>query len=336
MYINKDYALVFSGGGGKGAYQIGVWKALDELGVTPKIKAVAGSSVGALNALLFSRKDRFLATKIWEDITQDDMLYTKDLTKKELVDKALSTVDSQSNLGEHSNYIQKLIKCNILTPKFIPLLNIFKPILKSFCAYTDFDFTDLLELCELVIYSLKNGAMFSQYGLAKLIDEFFMLSSDQETIPSYATLSKAGSLRCFLSRSCGEYIQFDKMPLNEQKNIVLASSALPLVYPTRKIGDCEYYDGGWVDNVPIKAVYDKGYKNIIVIYLENNNHNKLNKDIEKENEDFYDANILRIIPNKNFKDDFLQTIAVSPELTEMRMATGYNDAIKQLKPKLNF
>lgn len=40
--------VVLSGGGSKGAYEIGVWKALRKLNV--KYDIVTGTSVGALNA----------------------------------------------------------------------------------------------------------------------------------------------------------------------------------------------------------------------------------------------------------------------------------------------
>ena len=36
--LNKEYGLVFDGGGARGAYQIGAWRALSEAGV--KISAV--------------------------------------------------------------------------------------------------------------------------------------------------------------------------------------------------------------------------------------------------------------------------------------------------------
>ena len=41
-------AVVLSGGGSKGAYEIGVWKALRKLHISYDI--VTGTSVGALNA----------------------------------------------------------------------------------------------------------------------------------------------------------------------------------------------------------------------------------------------------------------------------------------------
>lgn len=71
---SDGYALALCGGGGKGAYQIGVWKALDELGIFNKIKAVSGTSVGALNAVLMAIGDFDNAKKIWNNIEKEDLL----------------------------------------------------------------------------------------------------------------------------------------------------------------------------------------------------------------------------------------------------------------------
>ena len=60
----KNYGLVLSGGGGKGAYQIGVWKALREKQMDTWIKAVAGTSAGSLNAMLVLAGDYDNAEKI--------------------------------------------------------------------------------------------------------------------------------------------------------------------------------------------------------------------------------------------------------------------------------
>ena len=53
--LTKEYGLVLDGGGARGAYQIGAWKALKEAGI--KIAAVAGTSVGALNGALICMDD---------------------------------------------------------------------------------------------------------------------------------------------------------------------------------------------------------------------------------------------------------------------------------------
>lgn len=47
----KDYALALSGGGTRGAYEVGAYKALNEIGIN--IKAIAGTSIGALNGAMF-------------------------------------------------------------------------------------------------------------------------------------------------------------------------------------------------------------------------------------------------------------------------------------------
>ncbi len=61
----EKLGLVLAGGGGKGAYQIGVWKYLRECGLDKNISAIAGTSVGALNAALFIQGDYELAEHIW-------------------------------------------------------------------------------------------------------------------------------------------------------------------------------------------------------------------------------------------------------------------------------
>ena len=73
MFSRKPaYALVLSGGGAKGAYEIGAWKALRELDI--KIEAVCGTSVGALNAAVVAQDDFELGMKIWSEMTIDKVV----------------------------------------------------------------------------------------------------------------------------------------------------------------------------------------------------------------------------------------------------------------------
>lgn len=57
-------ALVLSGGGGKGAYQLGVWKALRKLKINFDI--VTGTSIGALNGALIAQNDYFSLWYLWQ------------------------------------------------------------------------------------------------------------------------------------------------------------------------------------------------------------------------------------------------------------------------------
>lgn len=67
-------ALVFAGGGGKGAYEIGVWQAMKECGLEGSIQSVIGTSVGALNALLFGQQNIDMARRIWREISYSKMM----------------------------------------------------------------------------------------------------------------------------------------------------------------------------------------------------------------------------------------------------------------------
>ena len=62
----KEYGVVLDGGGARGAYQIGAWKALKEAGI--RIHAVAGTSVGALNGALICMDDLNKAQDIWKSM----------------------------------------------------------------------------------------------------------------------------------------------------------------------------------------------------------------------------------------------------------------------------
>ena len=66
--------LVLSGGGARGAYQIGVWKALKELKIDRYIEVISGTSIGALNAILFCQGDIDKASKAWLNISKEKVL----------------------------------------------------------------------------------------------------------------------------------------------------------------------------------------------------------------------------------------------------------------------
>lgn len=72
---NKKRALVFGGGGAKGSYEIGVWKALNELHYYPEI--VTGTSVGALNGALYILGNLSDAEQMWKEIETGNVLDIK-------------------------------------------------------------------------------------------------------------------------------------------------------------------------------------------------------------------------------------------------------------------
>ena len=62
-------AVVLSGGGARGAYQAGAWKALRELDY--QFDIVTGTSVGALNAAMMASGDFERAIMLWQEISPE-------------------------------------------------------------------------------------------------------------------------------------------------------------------------------------------------------------------------------------------------------------------------
>lgn len=69
-------AIVLSGGGSKGAYQMGVWAALKKLNIHYDI--VTGTSVGALNAALMVQKTFYNGLFFWYNLNSK-MIFNEDL-----------------------------------------------------------------------------------------------------------------------------------------------------------------------------------------------------------------------------------------------------------------
>ena len=64
-----------------------------------------------------------------------------------------------------------------------------------------------------------------------------------------------------------KYFNINNSSEERIRNILLASSALPVIYDNVIIDDKRYIDGGIVDNIPVKPLYDVGCKTIIVVHL---------------------------------------------------------------------
>lgn len=64
--------LVLGGGGSRGSYELGVWKALRELGI--EINVVTGTSIGAINGAMIAQGDYEMALSLWNQIETDKVM----------------------------------------------------------------------------------------------------------------------------------------------------------------------------------------------------------------------------------------------------------------------
>ncbi|MED3396734.1 MULTISPECIES: patatin-like phospholipase family protein [Bacillus cereus group] len=265
----QKVGLVLAGGGGKGAYHIGVWKALNEYGVSDNISAVSGTSVGALNASLFSQGDYRIAETIWSNI-QPSQILSLDVTR----------------------YEKNIISSIYLGSLTAPLLKLIKKVSKI--------------------------GVFSRSGMLEIIEQYININYiSNSTIPCYATCCEFGSLKETYFPLKGE----------SEKNIIsilLATSALPIVFKPEKINGDYYVDGGLKDNIPIEPLYKEGYRNIIVVHC--------NPDEILSYDPYPDANIIEIVPSQSIGEFVDGTLDFTRKGSLYRMKQGYEDAIRILQP----
>ncbi|EGT3616796.1 patatin-like phospholipase family protein [Clostridium perfringens] len=92
--------LVLSGGGGKGAYELGVWRALVEMNLDKHIKVISGTSIGAFNAALFAQGDMDNAQALWDEVTMEKLV---PMTKIDLLKKGVALALGVKSL----NFVKK-------------------------------------------------------------------------------------------------------------------------------------------------------------------------------------------------------------------------------------
>lgn len=264
--------IVLDGGGGRGAYQIGVWKYLKESKLYNSISAISGTSVGGLNSCLFALDEYNLAETIWTQKIQDKIL-SIDIDIKEICGKIALQFGIQN---------------------FVPGASII-----SFFTM------------------LSTRGYFSRKGLIEIIDEYINLNElSKMEFPIYATCVE---LPLFETR----YFKLNGYDTETIKKILLATSAIPIIFPKEEIEGKYYYDGGIKDNSPITPLYEEGCTDIIVIHL------KADEILKDRREG---VNIYEICPQEDLGNFFKGTLDFSTEGAYRRIEQGYIDAKEILSP----
>lgn len=264
--------IVLDGGGGRGAYQIGVWKYLKESKLYNSISAISGTSVGGLNSCLFALDEYNLAETIWTQKIQDKIL-SIDIDIKEICSKIALQFGIQN---------------------FVPGASII-----SFFTM------------------LSTRGYFSRKGLIEIIDEYIDLNElSKMEFPIYATCVE---LPLFETR----YFKLNGYDTETIKKILLATSAIPIIFPKEEIEGKYYYDGGIKDNSPITPLYEEGCTDIIVIHL------KADEILKDRREG---VNIYEICPQEDLGNFFKGTLDFSTEGAYRRIEQGYRDAKEILSP----
>lgn len=291
----KGIGLVFAGGGGKGSYEIGVWKYLHEIGLDQYVRAVSGTSVGALNAALFVGSSYELAEKLWLNINQEKILTPKEVSAED---------------------IMKWITMNgvVLSPTM--LMEISKAVSGTILSAE--------RTAQAMLTKMMGDNIFSREGLVEMITDglnFDRLKSSG--IPCYVTCVRCPGLKI-------ERFMLNEYSDDDITKLLLASSAIPIVFPNEEIQGQKYCDGGIPvvgDNVPIEPIYNMGVENIIVVHL--------SRDILVDKEQYPNSKIFEIVPREDLGNALTGTLDFSPEGARARMQIGYEDAKRIMQPMVD-
>ena len=109
-------AVVLSGGGSKGSYELGVWKALRHLHI--KYDIVTGTSIGALNGALMTEKSYFKAKKIWKKLNLEYLFNKLPKSNKDIDVLKLFGDNFLKHGGMEIKKIETIIEENINKRKF--------------------------------------------------------------------------------------------------------------------------------------------------------------------------------------------------------------------------
>lgn len=233
--------LVLSGGGAKGAYQIGVLKALGEAGLLKDVKFISGDSIGAINAMLYCLGDSDFMYDVWEKINMPEVF------------------------------------------KLDPDL-----------------FSD-------------NPQLFSRSKVKSMMNEYLK----EDIIENLPYTVYAGVTRLENGQYFPEYMKLNGHTKQEIIDILLASSAMPVIYEAVRINGKEYLDGGLTDNEPIKPLYDLGVRRFIIIGLDS--------DHVFEHYKYPGAECYAIYPSHDLGDLFSGTMNYVPKAKRFREMLGEKD-----------
>lgn len=300
--------LVLSGGGAKGAYQVGVLKALLELGAN--VDLIAGASIGALNGGVLA-----CAPSLEEGVKRLECLWQTLASSSPLKLKMPSYLTLLSAAGLSLN--------GAITPSMRVLLKA-----TTYLGWLPAGADD------------SNEGLLSDAPLKALIQKYLDMERLMQGIPLYVSVyESAGGLRDAMAWIAAEttglfdtqpssFLHVQSLPPAECSEALLASAALPLLYQARKVGQQRFADGGLggtrrsQGNTPITPLIKAGCKQVIVTHLSDG--------ALWSRQDFPDTTVLEIRPQKPITPDgkkFKALLGFDAANIQRLQEQGYEDTL---------
>ena len=282
--LSPKLGIALSGGGGKGAYQVGVLRVLRAAGVRPDV--IAGTSVGAINATLLCLDDIEVAADFWCTVSlwRVAKVGMANLMAAPLLLFALVTAGGSDGIDGRMRRMILLRYYALLLPGNILAVFMGRPWLGVVAS--------VVSCATVVTLGYLADSLVGRLGLALLNNAPLAAQIHAKVPPArlraartplYVTVAARRRIidpnsphwldrrkRILVARQpyIPEYRRLQDEPEADIQRLVLQSAAIPFgVFPLRRIGDSDYVDGGIADNVPIQPLIDAGCTRIIVIHL---------------------------------------------------------------------
>lgn len=254
MNSSMKVGLALSGGGAIGAYEVGVVKALAESGT--EVHMVSGASIGALNGAILA-------------------------SSPGLAEAAERMAEIWTHLGKSNVLsVNKSVYFSLLTQ--FGLAMGLSPVLGKAGALLGMVLNRVATIHG--FESLQNKPLLSDQPLITLMDRYLDVDALANGLPLYVSLYPTeGGMQDIINCLCAEFgvgITRDSvfhlvqnLPEHQQKEALLASAALPLLFNPREIQGVRYSDGGmggWRNmqgNTPVAPLVEAGCNMVIVTHL---------------------------------------------------------------------
>lgn len=323
--------LVLSGGGAKGAYEIGVYLALKKL--HKKIDIVTGTSIGAINGMFVTQKDLRGALKLWKNISFKTIYYEEEFPAKE--DEKLSKIYMQYAKGFINEGGLDIYKMKDIFDKYFKPHKFFssnidyglvtynfsknKPVLKTKKDLTKDNIKD---------YILASASCYPAFKPYLIDNEMFIDGGYYDNLP----------INLAIDLGATEIIAVDLRAIGFKKNVKDKTVDITYIAPRNKIGSFLVFDKnqakksikfGYNDTMKLFNILD-GNKFTFKKYNLIKNYNKYIDSYEKTLKDLFKNTDNKIL-TKLFETEIFKGI-----LNNKTLYNNFNNLIEEAGRIFNF
>lgn len=319
-------AIVLSGGGSKGAYEMGVWAALRKLNIHYDI--VTGTSVGALNAALMTQKTFYRGLYFWynldykmifnKEIKED--YYTKEGKKNITKEYAKAMLNGGMDVKGLEKTMNKVINPKKVLNSKIDMgiitfnMNTLKPKIMKKKDFNENNLTD---------YLIASSSCFPAFKMKKIDNQNYVDGGIYDNMP----------INLAIDLGATEVIAIDLKEIGFTQKVKDKSIPITYIEPKNDIGSFLIFDKRIARRI-MKLGYNDTMK--VMNYLDGDKFTFKKNDLEKNYNKYKDKylknidNILSSNTQKDLLDGILKLTVIKRILSKNNQDKQYTDIIEEL------